>query len=202
MTKFWLFPALALVLASCSTATIKRTYVATTTPEPRSIYIQPFAIQDASYIGEHGASTGEIPIRRAIAPLEFARALKHELGKIAPATVLNPGEKAVEGWLVEGEFKIVDGGSKIGRATPYGPLGAARSTLLAHVKVIDVATGDLLYAFDVSGGSGLTAFKGNTGAPGVGPSDAFDYKNAAQRVAQALSIDPMRYGERSAPGFW
>jgi hypothetical protein len=201
--KPWLFPVAALLLASCAQSTIKKTYVATTTPPPRSIYIQPFDIANAHYTGTHGASSGENLLRKAIAPMEFANDLRDELSRIAPAAVLKPGEAAPEGWLVEGEFRIVDAGSKVARAIPvWGPLGVGRSTILIHVKISDAISGETLYAFDVSGGSGTTGFRGNTGAPGVGPAYPFDFKNAAQRIRLALSQDPQRFGLRDKKGFW
>ena len=145
-------------------------------------------------------SSGERPLRKAIAPMEFADALRFELAKLAPTTILKPGERAPEGWLVTGSMDVVDAGHPGDRLFPLvGCLSAGRSTFVAHVKLSDARTGAVIHAFDVSGGSGATARWGNIGAPGAGNALYHDMKNAAERVMLAISQDPMRYGTRSAP---
>jgi hypothetical protein len=194
------FPLLAaLVLAGCAQSTVRKTYVATTAPLPRSIYIQPFDASGTEFTGWMHPSTGERPIRKAIAPLEFAEALRFELAKLAPTSVLQPGERAPEGWVVSGSFDKVDAGDPLARMLPLGAIGAGRSTFVAHVKITDAKSGAILHAFDVSGGSGATGKLGSTGAPGSGNALYHDMKNAAERVMLAISQDPMRYGHRSAP---
>src|SRR5947209_10998456 len=51
---------------------------------PRAIYIRPFCIDTAVFKGDEALSDGEMPIRKAITPVEFANDLKEQLEKIAP----------------------------------------------------------------------------------------------------------------------
>ena len=53
--------------------------------EPKAIYIRPFCIDNAVFKGDQTASDGEMPIRKALTPVEFAGDLKEQLEKIAPA---------------------------------------------------------------------------------------------------------------------
>ena len=62
-----------------------------------------------------------------------------------------------------------------------------------------VASGDVVYEFDLTGGTHLQGAIGNIYAPGLGYAQPFDFKNAAERVMLALSTDPFRYGDRSSP---
>jgi len=198
--KILVLPLAALLLVGCAQSTVRKTYVATTAPLPRSIYIQPFDISEAAFTGWMHPSSGEMPLRKAIAPLEFADDLKDELSKLAPTAVLKPGEKAPEGWVVSGKFDLVDAGDPVARKIPVaGILGAGRSTLVVHVKVTEAKTGAVIHAFDVSGGSGGTGRWGNTGAPGSGNAIYHDMKNAAERIMLAISQDPHNYGLRTAP---
>src|SRR5437762_6318481 len=100
---------------------------------PSAIYIRPFCIDTATFTGDEAQSDGEMPIRKALAPVEFAQDLKEQLEKIAPARVLKPHESAVDGWLVDGHFEVVDGVSPVGRVFP-GQLGVGRSMLALHVR--------------------------------------------------------------------
>jgi len=59
---------------------------------------------------------------------------------MAPARILKDYETPRTGWLVEGEFTLVDGGSPAGRAL-FGHFGAGASHLAMHVKVTDVDRG-------------------------------------------------------------
>ena len=56
------------------------------------------------------------------------------------------------GWLVEGEFTLVDGGSPLGRWF-LGTFAVGRSFLAMHVKITDVDKGIVVYEFDLAGGS-------------------------------------------------
>src|SRR5438128_8867998 len=87
---------------------------------PRAIYIRPFCIDTAIFVGDEAASAGEMPIRKALTPVEFAEDLKQELERIAPARILKPNESPRVGWLVEGQFTAVDGGTPAGRFL-FGP---------------------------------------------------------------------------------
>lgn len=209
-----------LLLTSCAGVAVKKTTVAVSgAPAPRSIYIRPFGIEQAQFNGAHRGGLGERPIRRAMAPLEFANDLKEELEKIAPSMVLKDDEEPKAGWLVEGEFVIVDAGSPIWRKIA-GHVGAGQSKVQLLVRVTDVgrhaaqtegknavddhkavatATGDVIYEFELDGGSRLTGQAGMLTAAGLGDPTPFDFRNAAERIMIALSPDPYRYGVRTSP---
>src|ERR1700730_16356016 len=119
---------------------------------PKALYIRPFCIDTATFKGDEAASDGEMPIRKALTPIEFAGDLKEQLEKLAPARILKADETPRTGWLVEGEFTLVDGGSPLGRFF-LGTFGVGRSFLALHVKVTDVDKGLVVYEFDMAGGS-------------------------------------------------
>ncbi len=164
---------------------------------PKAIYIRPFCIDNATFTGHQTASDGEMPMRKALTPVSFATTLKEELEKIAPARVLEDDETPRVGWLVEGEFTLVDGGSPLGRFF-FGQFGAGRSFLAMHVRVTDVVTGAVAYEFDVSGGSRLQGKLGTLRASGLGKATPFDLVNAAERIYLALEPNAFRYGVRSS----
>lgn len=165
--------------------------------EPRAIYIRPFCIDSAVVKGNVAASDGEMPIRKALMPHEFAGDLKEQLEKLAPARILNDNETPRTGWLVEGEFTLVDGGSPVGRFF-LGNLGVGQSFLAMHVRVTDVTQGSVVYEFDVAGGSNLQGKLGTLRASGLGrQASSFDFVNAAERIYLALSPNAFRYGTRA-----
>ncbi|MEO5721135.1 MAG: DUF4410 domain-containing protein [Chthoniobacterales bacterium] len=164
---------------------------------PKAIYIRPFCIDNATFIGDQAASEGEMPLRKALVPISFAGSLKESLEKMAPARILQDDETPRTGWLVEGEFQIVDGGSPVGRFFA-GHFGAGRSFLSLHVKITDVDKGVVIYEFDVAGGSRLQGPAGTIRASGLGKATPFDLENAAERIYLALSPNVHRYGVRSS----
>lgn len=163
---------------------------------PRAIYIRPFCIDTAIFRGDVAPSDGEMPIRKALTPVLFAGRLKEQMEKMAPTRILRDGETPRVGWLVDGEFTLVDGGSKLGRFF-FGNFGAGRSMMAMHVRVTDVEQGGVVYEFDVAGGSHLQGKLGTVRASGLGIATPFDAENAAERIYQALSPDAFRYGARS-----
>ena len=146
--------------------------------DPKAIYIRPFCIDAAVFEGDEASSDGEMPIRKALTPVEFAQDLKEELEKIAPARILKDHESPRLGWLVDGHFDRVDGGSPLARFF-FGNLGAGRSFLALHVRVTDVTRGCVVYEFD------------------MGKATHFDLRNAAERIYITLSTNPYRYAARS-----
>jgi len=164
---------------------------------PRAIYIRPFCIDMAKFIGDQAQTEGEMPIRKALAPVEFAEDLKEQLEKIAPTRILRPHEIAQVGWLVHGEFDIVDGGSPAGRFFLGGHFGTGQSLLTLHVRVTDVKSGVVVYEFDMYGGSQLQGRAGTVRASGLGRALHFDLQNAAERIYLTLSTNPYRYGARA-----
>jgi hypothetical protein len=165
---------------------------------PTAIYIRPFCIDTAVFEGDEGASAGEMPIRKALTPVEFAEDLKEELERIAPARILKDNERPRVGWLVNGHFTAVDGGSPLGRFF-FGPLGAGRSFMALHVRVTDVERGTVVYEFDMAGGSRHQGALGSLRASGLGKATHFDLRNAAERVYWTLSTNPSRYAARTTP---
>jgi hypothetical protein len=163
---------------------------------PRAIYIRPFCIDTAVFEGDEAASDGEMPIRRALTPIEFSEDLKQELERIAPARILKDTESPRLGWLVEGRFDRVDGGSPLARFF-FGNLGAGRSFLALHVRVTDVDRGCVVYEFDMAGGSRYQGKLGTIRASGLGKATHFDLRNAAERIYITLSANPYRYAARA-----
>jgi hypothetical protein len=204
-----------LLLSSCAGVKVAHTEVASGATNPRAIYIRPFDVSATEFVGHHSGGRGERPIRQSLAGREFAENLKQELEKLAPSRVIEYDETAPEGWVVEGSLDVVDGGSRVGRALPVvHHLGVGRSKVLIHVRISDVGAyvqtdkkndsvigkkGRVIYEFDLAGGSRATGELGSITAPGLGYAVPFDFKNAAERVMMALSVDPHRYGVRTSP---
>ena len=163
---------------------------------PRAIYIRPFCIDTAVFKGDEALSDGEMPIRKALTPVEFANDLKEQLEKIAPARILKDTETPRTGWLVEGNFTLVDGGDPYARFF-LGDFGAGRSELVLHVRITDVDRGTVVYEFDMAGGSRFQGRHGTVRASGLGRATHFDLVNAAERIYLTLSANPYRYGERA-----
>ena len=164
---------------------------------PKAIYIRPFCIDTAVFTGDQTNSDGEMPIRKALTPVEFAGALKEQLEKMAPARILKDYETPRTGWLVEGEFTLVDGGSIIGRSIFFGHFGVGQSHLALHVRVTDVDRGVVVYEFDMAGGSNLQGRGGTLRASGLGYARSFDLVNAAERIYLVLTPNAFRYGTRT-----
>lgn len=162
---------------------------------PRAIYIRPFCIDTAVFRGDEAQTDGEMPLRKAITPVEFAQDLKQQLEKIAPARILKDTETPRVGWLVEGQFDLVDGGSPLGRFF-LGNLGVGQSFLALHVRITDVTRRTVVYEFDMAGGSRFQGKLGTVRASGLGRATHFDLQNAAERIYLTLSANPYRYGER------
>jgi len=165
--------------------------------EPKAIYIRPFCIDNAIFKGHHTASEGEMPIRKSLTPIEFAGSLKEQLEKLAPTRILQDDETPRTGWLVEGEFTMVDGGDPVGRFF-LGTFGVGRSILAMHVKVTDIDKGIVVYEFDMAGGSRNQGRHGTVRASGLGKATSFDLVNAAERIYLVLSPNAFRYGVRSS----
>ncbi|PYI93073.1 MAG: hypothetical protein DME97_07130 [Verrucomicrobia bacterium] len=164
---------------------------------PKAIYIRPFCIDTAVFTGDQTNSDGEMPIRKALTPVEFAGVLKEQLEKMAPARILKDNETPRTGWLVEGEFTLVDGGSIIGRSIFFGHFGVGQSHLALHVRVTDVDRGIVVYEFDMAGGSNLQGRGGTLRASGLGYARSFDLVNAAERIYLVLTPNAFRYGTRT-----
>ena len=163
---------------------------------PRAIYLRPFCIDTAVFRGDEALSDGEMPIRKALAPVEFATDLKEQLEKIAPTRILKDSEAPRTGWLVTGHFTLIDGGDPYARFFA-GTFGAGQSELVLHVRVTDVDRGTVVYEFDMAGGSRFQGRHGTVRASGLGRATHFDMVNAAERIYITLSTNPYRYGERA-----
>jgi hypothetical protein len=217
-------PALSLVLllTSCAGVKVTHTDIATGAVNPTAIYIRPFDISDCTFIGR-GQSKAERSIRKSLAPAEFSEALKEELEKLAPALVLKDGDMPATGWLVEGAIDLVDTGSPSLRAAPVAScIRRGASHISIHVRIIDMESrqgvtadakqatgtetvavktgqGTVIYEFDIAGGSHGTGAFGSIMAPGLGATPMFDYRNAAERIYEALCPDEFKLGLRDSP---
>ncbi|MEO8043385.1 MAG: DUF4410 domain-containing protein [Spartobacteria bacterium] len=215
--------ASSLLLCSCADMVVTKTYTSSTTSQtqvdakdfdaketvryttncgvgainPAAVYIRPFCIDRALVRGDVATTPGELPIRVSLIPIQFAGDLKEELCKLAPARILTDDEVPKTGWLVEGQFDLIDGGSPLGRFF-FGQFGAGRSFLALHVKVTDVVSHQVIYEFDMAGGSRGQGKLGTVRASGLGKATPFDLRNAAERVMLVLSPDPHRFGARSS----
>ena len=204
--------AAACAFYGCAGAKIAHTDIATGAYKPRAIYVRSYIADNAPFHGHHGDSYGEHKIRKSLAPAAFSRALRQEMEKLAPAMVIDNDETPTTGWLVESDIDYASAGSQTLRAL-FGPLGLGHSCVKIHVRITDMdaqhvalndkdtskgGSGAVVYEFDVSGGSSISGPIGSTYAPGLGNPEEFDYKNAAERVYYALSIDPQRFGTRSS----
>jgi hypothetical protein len=204
----------ACAFTGCAGVKVAHTDVASGATNPDAIYVRSYIAEDAAFKGRHGGGEGNRAIRRSLAPAEYSKAMKEELEKLAPAMVLAENETPETGWLVESNIEYVHAGSPTLRSLPlFGtPLGAGRSKVLIHVRVTDVkghyvsndkdsskgGNGRVLYEFDLEGGSRGSGHLGSIYSPGLGYATPFDYKNAAERVLYALSVDPHGYGGRTS----
>jgi len=127
---------------------------------------------------------------------------------------------------VEGSLDLVDAGHPGTRAEPLFDLcGDGASHIKIHVRVIDLEArnvavtdskdakdigdtqmqavrsgqGAVIYEFDVAGGSHLMGKFGSVTAPGLGYAPTFDYRNAAERIYEALTTDEFKDGLRDGP---
>ena len=203
----------ALLLTSCAGTQISHTDVATGATNPAAIYIRPFEITYTDFVGANPGGPGARDIRRSLAPAEFGEDLKEELSKIAPSMVLKKDEVAHVGWLVTGDIELVDSGNPTKRFFA-GTFGAGQTKIKTHIRVTDLeaknvrgdsskgstkGSGNIIYEFDVVGGSGDSGSIGSIYAPGLGYSVPFDYKNVAERIMMTLTPDPHHYGIRTSP---
>lgn len=205
-----------LLFTACAGVRVVDTQTAAVVTErPRAIYIRPFSVVGAEFVGGHAGGAGERPIRQSLAPAEFSQILKEELEKLAPVHVLTPDEVAQEGWLVDGTIDVVDAGGPVKRGMfpAVNPFGRSKIAIHVRVRDLDARTtavsdkdgstlsrrGKVIYEFDIAGGSGLTGLRGSSTAPGTGYATPFDYRNAAERIRSALDPDYMRYGVRLSP---
>jgi len=211
----------AFALTGCAGVKVTHVDVATGAIKPRAIYIRSSIADDAVYSGRHEntderpyGGDGEKAIRRSLAPAAFSEALKQQMEELAPSRVLADNETPHVGWLVESNLEWVNAGSPALRAVPV-PFGQGGSHVRIHVRITDLehhhewvdskdaskgrANGNVIYEFDLAGGSHLQGPHGSIYAPGLGYAEPFDFKNAAERVMLALNTDPFRYGDRSSP---
>jgi hypothetical protein len=209
-TLLALAAAAACAFYGCAGAKITHTDVATGAYKPKAIYVRSYIADNAPFNGHHGSSIGEHKIRKSLAPAALSKAVKEAMEKIAPAMVIDEDETPTTGWLVENDIDYASAGSQTDRFF-LGPLGVGRSCVKVHVRITDLdsrhaamndkdtskgGSGNVIYEFDVKADSGITGPVGSVYAPGLGNPEEFDYKNAAERIYYALSIDPQKYGVR------
>jgi hypothetical protein len=148
---------------------------------PKAIYIRPFCIDTAAFVDDTG-TPAEAVILKAITPLEFANDLKDQLAKLAPTRILKDDETPRTGWLVQGEFTVVQ--------------STGNSRLALHVKIVDVDRHRTVYEFDMDGGR--NGEWGSIKSAGHGRASHFDLENAAERIYLVLEPNPFRYGKRTS----
>jgi hypothetical protein len=203
----------ACVVSGCAGAKITHTDIASGANKPKAIYIRSYIDENAHFKGHHGDSVGEHPIRRSLAPAALSAAPTEEMERMAPAMVVDEDEIPTTGWLVESNIEYAHNGSQTERFF-LGGLGVGRSCVKIHVRITDMnhhhyvsndkdlskgGSGNVIYEFDVAATSSVSGAVGSTYAPGLGNPEEFDYKNAAERIYYALSVDPQRFGTRTSP---
>jgi len=205
------------LLAACTNPGVRVTHtdVASGAVNPKAIYIRPFQIACAPF--DECEPEGNTPIRKSLAPRELANDLQEQLAKIAPARVLEPGELAPLGWVVDGVFESVESGYAPDWWTPLGGAVSRKSCVRLHVRVRDVGRsgeglvrsggargpicpggGAVVYEFDVAAKTKAGTF-GSLATPGLGYPLPFDFRNAAELIALTLTPDPFKYGYRGSP---
>lgn len=189
----------ALVLTACSGTSVKQTYVATGAANPSGIYIRPFNVSEGAVRMDHGGE-GAKPIKESLYGRQFAETLQLEMSKMAPSMVIEADEDAPRGWVIEGDLDLLDAGLRPARGV-FGPLGIGKSTVMAHVRIVDVDKGEVVYAFDISGGSGFSGRWGTLKSAGMGHAIPFDFRNLAEEIYLVLSRNPGNYGTRSSIDF-
>src|SRR5260370_18570019 len=65
---------------------------------PSAIYIRPFWIDTAVFKGDEALSDGEMPIRKAVTPVEFANDLKDQRETLTPARIVQETKTRRNGW--------------------------------------------------------------------------------------------------------
>lgn len=200
------------LLVSCAGTRVVDTQVASGAANPRAVYIRPFSSAGTEYTGETPGGPGEKPIRQSLLGRQFAEILEVEMDKFAPSMVIAENEIPEEGWIMEGAIEIMDEGSRANRYF-FGHFGAGRSKVLVHVRVREVnstdsgpgknsgpigRSGNIIYEFDVAGGSRANGKFGTDSAGGItGPMADFDFANAAERIRVALTTQLHRNGQRT-----
>ena len=203
--KSFIVIASSLLLCSCANMVVTKSYVSNSdgggvdakdvgsvhyetncgvgAANPAAIYIRPFCIDSAPFRNDEARSEAEMPIRQQLTPVAFATHLKVELSKLAPAMVIADNEVPKLGWLVEGRFENVN---------------SSVSSLSMHVKVTDVVKHQVIYEFDLAGGSNGQGIFGTVRGGGVRYATPFDLHNAAERILLVLTPDPFYFGARSS----
>jgi hypothetical protein len=72
----------------------------------------------------------------------------------------------------------------------------AGATLTHPVKL---RKGAVIYEFDVAGGSNGMGKFGSITSSGLGYAPPFDYRNAAERIYEALDVNGFDFGQRDGP---
>lgn len=117
-----------------------------------------------------------MPIRKTLAPVEFAVDLKEQLEKIEPVRILKRSESPRTGRLVTEHFTLI-------------------STSPCSARPNHRCRGVVIYEFEMDGAA---ASKADTERPvrvALAWATHFDMVNAAERIYITLSVNPYRYGE-------
>ncbi len=160
------------------------------TPNPPHIYVAPFDMRTARWlVGRDGIDL--VNFKRDF-QTNFTHQLLDRLNKIAPSEPRWVDDLPDHGWLVAGEFVVVDQGSRALR-TAVGA-GAGETTLQTNVYVydLDVSKTEYVLAFrtgvpDAKSGSGA----GSGSAP-AGASAAFEPASTLMGLGSGLKLDTTR----------
>ncbi len=206
MKNYLLATTATICLSACAGTKITNTVIASGGVSPKAIYIRTFNIADGAFRGAHGGC-GAKAIRQSQAPVLFARVLKEELEKVAPAVVIADDETGEAGWEVDGDIEVVNAGCPSARLLAGG-LGLGRSGILVHVRITEIGSkahhdekggnGPVIYEFDVAGGSRLMGAVASIHSSGYGNAVSFDMRNAAEKIREMLEVDAARFGVRDS----
>jgi hypothetical protein len=120
--------------------------------KPAKIYVADFNTTRGTFNIVGSEAKDPEAFKKKIAGLVANYTVKSVNKHVAPAQhVASAQGLGREGWLVTGEFRRVNTGSRILRAGVG--LGAGGSKMETHVTVIDLATGKPFLDFDTTGGS-------------------------------------------------
>ena len=208
----------ALLLSSCAGTKIVHTDVATGATNPKAIYIRPFDITYCDYIGQHPGGLGNGPSAARSRPRNLPTISRSSWARSRPPWCSGTTKHPMSAGWSRGNFNSSTRGIRGSAGSSASMRGASHIKL--HVRVIDLeaknapvdpkdrnakreltaGSGNVIYEFDVAGGSRLSGPAGTVYAPGPGYAVPFDFKNAADRISMALTPDPLRYGDRPVHG--
>jgi len=167
---------------------------------------------DAGHPGERGASligalhhgASHIMIHVRVIDLDLERIHEQDAKDsgvtIAVATDSTDVANSVTTTTVTtGTSAVATSGTTGATAAAAGTDVTASATPAPVTHIFKRKKGVVIYEFDMAGGSKATGALGSITAPGLGYAPMFDYRNAAERVYEALDPDEFKFGLRDSP---